>query len=116
MTRRNKFLISSAALAGVAGTAGVVHATQRPPAPRISMEQARATALQAAPGDIVEAEYELENGSWRYSFDIRQGGRIHEVGIDANSGAIVENAYESAEDEADEAGEMDDEDDAGEAS
>lgn len=52
MTRRTKIIISTAALAGVAGTAGIVHATQRAPAPRITMDEARATALQAAPGEI----------------------------------------------------------------
>jgi uncharacterized membrane protein YkoI len=50
--------------------------------------------LKLAPGKIVVAEYETEGGGWRYSFDIRQGKRIHEIGVDANSGKIVENTFE----------------------
>ena len=61
---------------------------------KITMEQAQAIALKAAPGKIVQQEYEKEDGSWRYSFDIRQGSRIHEIGIDAMTGKIVEDSYE----------------------
>ena len=64
------------------------------PEPRLSMDQARRIALKAARGRLVAAEYEKEKGAWRYSFDIRQARRIHEVGVDANSGRIVENAFE----------------------
>lgn len=56
------------------------------------------TALKAAPGAVAEAGYEKENGTWRYSFDIRQGKRIHEIGVDPNTSKIVENAYEPAND------------------
>lgn len=68
------------------------------PAARISKAQAEAIALKAAPGKIVEADYEKEGGAWRYSFDIRQGQRIYEIGVDANSGKIVESSYEKAGD------------------
>ena len=62
------------------------------------MAQARAIALRIAPGKIVDAEYEKEAGGWRYSFDIRQGNRIHEIGVNANNGRIVENKYEGLND------------------
>jgi len=61
---------------------------------RISQAKARAIALKVAPGKIVESDYEKENGGWRYSFDIRQGKRTHEVGVDAFTGKIVESSYE----------------------
>jgi uncharacterized membrane protein YkoI len=67
------------------------HAAQ---AAKITEAQARAIALKAAPGKIVESDYENENGGWRYSFDIRQGQRIHEIGVDAFTGKIVEDSYE----------------------
>lgn len=72
-------------------------AGKAPPA-RLTMPQARAIALKRAPGKIADAEYEKEGGAWRYSFDIRQGRRIHEIGVDANSGRIVEDKFEGLND------------------
>ena len=69
-------------------------ATAPAPAAKLSMAQARIIALKLAPGKVTKQEYEKENGSWRYSFDIMQGKRIHEIGVDANSGRIVENVFE----------------------
>ena len=68
------------------------------PVPKVSKAQAQAIALKAAPGKIVETDYEKENGAWRWSFDIRQGQRTHEIGVDAMTGKIVESSYESAGD------------------
>jgi hypothetical protein len=68
------------------------------PPHKIGEAQARAIALEAAPGKIVESDFEMENGAWRYSFDIRQGNRIHEIGVDANTGKIVESSYETSGD------------------
>lgn len=73
-------------------------APSRAPKAKLTLAQARAIALKAAPGTIVESDYEKEKGAWRYSFDIRQGTRIHEIGVDANSGKIVESSYETAGD------------------
>lgn len=61
---------------------------------KIGMAKAKAIALKVAPGNIIESDYERENGGWRYSFDIRQKKRIHEIGVDAFTGKIVENSYE----------------------
>ena len=74
-------------------TAAIAHSAPVPKA-KLTMAQARAIALKIAPGKIADAEYEKEGGGWRYSFDIRQGKRIHEIGVDANSGKIVEDKYE----------------------
>jgi uncharacterized membrane protein YkoI len=75
------------------GAAVIAHAAPVPHA-KLTMAQARVIALKLAPGKIADAEYEKEGGGWRYSFDIRQGKRIHEIGVDANSGKIVEDKYE----------------------
>lgn len=64
------------------------------PKPRITEAEARAIAHGIAPGTIVESDYERENGAWRYSFDIREGRRIREIGVDATSGKVVEDTYE----------------------
>lgn len=61
----------------------------------ITMAQARAIALKAAPGKVEKAEREREGGGLRYSFDIRQGNRIHEIGVDVATGRIVEDKYEA---------------------
>lgn len=87
-----KFVVVGAIAGTILGMAWGVRAA---PA-KIGMDKARQIALQLAPGDIVKAEYERENGGWRYSFDIRQGDRIHEIGVDAFTGKVVENAFENA--------------------
>ena len=63
---------------------------------RIGTAQARATALKAVPGKITDQELEKEPGGsgLRYSFDIRKGAKTYEVGVDAESGAVLENKVE----------------------
>jgi uncharacterized membrane protein YkoI len=65
-------------------------------AAKVSLDQARAIALKAVPGEITDQELEKEDGSsgLRYSFDIKQGTKTYEVGIDAETGAVVENQPE----------------------
>ncbi|OYV39496.1 MAG: peptidase M4 [Rhodospirillales bacterium 20-64-7] len=69
---------------------------------QVSMQQARQAALQAEPGKIKDAELERENGGsgLRYSFDIKpaNGGTVHEVGVDANTGKILENSVDNGND------------------
>lgn len=77
--------------------AGRAIAAAKPPA-KLTMAQARTIALKKAPGRVEDAEYEKEGGGWRYSFDIRQGKRIHEIGVDANTGRVVEDKYEGLHD------------------
>ena len=57
---------------------------------------ARAAALKAYPGKIVSEELEKESGGsgLRYSFVIRDHTAKHEVGIDAKTGAVLENSIE----------------------
>jgi uncharacterized membrane protein YkoI len=63
---------------------------------KISLPEARTIALKAHPGKITDEELEKEKGGsgLRYSFDIRQGKVTHEVGVDAQSGKVLENKEE----------------------
>lgn len=74
------------------GTTAAVAA--RAPTPKISMAKARAMALKLAPGKLISSEYEKEGGIWRYSFDIQQHGNVQEIGIDGQTGKVVENKSE----------------------
>lgn len=89
MSRKLQIMAGIAALA-IGGTA--IAATA--PAPKVSKAQARAMALKLAPGKIKEGEYEFERGAWRWSFDIQMPGHIQEIGIDAQTGKVVENSNE----------------------
>jgi uncharacterized membrane protein YkoI len=62
----------------------------------IKMVQATAIALKARPGMITDRELEKEKGGsgLRYSFDIKSKGVTYEVGVDAKTGAILENGKE----------------------
>ncbi len=63
---------------------------------KVSMDEARAIALKAHPGKITDAELEKENGGsgLRYSFDIKSGKGTQEVGVDAQTGKVLENKLE----------------------
>ncbi|MFA5170275.1 MAG: PepSY domain-containing protein [Sulfuriferula sp.] len=63
---------------------------------KVTMTEARAIALKAHPGKITDEELEKEGGGsgLRYSFDIRDGKVTHEVGVDAQTGAVLENKEE----------------------
>jgi len=63
---------------------------------KISIAEARAIALKAHPGKITDEELERETGGTglRYSFDIKSGRSTQEVGVDAGTGRVLENAKE----------------------
>jgi uncharacterized membrane protein YkoI len=63
---------------------------------RVSIEEARAIALKAHPGKITDDELEREAGGTglRFSFDIKHGRSVQEVGVDARTGRVLENAKE----------------------
>ncbi len=65
-------------------------------AAKVSIEEARAIALKAHPGKVTDEELEKEKGGsgLRYSFDIRNGKVTQEVGVDAKTGVVLENAPE----------------------
>ena len=64
---------------------------------KFTEEQARATALAAHPGRVVEVEYEIESdGKVSYEIDILQKDNDEvKVEVDATTGKIVEVSYES---------------------
>jgi uncharacterized membrane protein YkoI len=78
----------------VLGAGSAAIAAVKAPAPRVSMAAAKAMALKLAPGKIMSSEYEKEGGAWRYSFDIQQRGHVQEIGIDGQTGKVVENKSE----------------------
>jgi uncharacterized membrane protein YkoI len=92
-----RFLIIGLALA-----AGVAHAATAAPdhqlakQARITPARAQAVALAARPGVVKDQELEKEAGGsgLRYSFDIDAKGRVYEVGVDAKTGQVLENARE----------------------
>ncbi|MGH8274825.1 MAG: PepSY domain-containing protein [Gammaproteobacteria bacterium] len=67
---------------------------------QISLSQARKIATKAFPGKIISQELEKEKGGsgLRYSFDIKQGKIVHEVGVDAKTGKVLENDSEEGGD------------------
>ena len=66
------------------------------PLTKVSLVQARATALAARPGQITDQELERERGGTglRYSFDIKSEGKTFEVGVDGRTGKVLENKAE----------------------
>jgi Skp family chaperone for outer membrane proteins len=74
-------------------------------AKKITIEEARKTALAAENGKIKSEELEKEKGKQIYSFDIEVPNGVHEVNIDAVSGKVAEDSVENAADEAKEAAE-----------
>lgn len=63
---------------------------------KITLHQAQKIALRAFPGKITDEELEKEGGGsgLRYSFDIQKGKIVHEVGVDAITGKVLENNQE----------------------
>jgi uncharacterized membrane protein YkoI len=63
---------------------------------KVSEADAKATALAAHPGTVVETEYELEpDGKASYEFDITEAdGEEVKIEVDATTGKIVETSYE----------------------
>ena len=80
----------------VAGPAAAYTGQRLASQAKITIEQARAIALKAHPGQITDEELEREGGGsgLRYSFDIRNGAVTHEVGVDARTGRVLENKTE----------------------
>jgi uncharacterized membrane protein YkoI len=65
---------------------------------KVTMAQATVIALKAQPGKITDRELEREGGGsgLRYSFDVSSKGVTYEVGVDAQTGAVLENGREGA--------------------
>jgi len=69
---------------------------------KISIEQARATALERVAGKITEEEIEMERGVLVYSIEIRDAnGKTHDVEVNAKTGEIVRVEEETEDDDED---------------
>jgi uncharacterized membrane protein YkoI len=90
--------VSITASAGVAAGAGHFAGSELLPMAKVTLAQARSTALVARPGKITDQELEKERGGTglRYSFDIRSKGKTFEVGVDARTGKVLENDGEGS--------------------
>lgn len=66
---------------------------------KVTMAKATEIALKARPGKILDKELEKESGGsgLRYTYDIRSKGVTYEVGVDAQTGIVLENALDSDE-------------------
>ena len=68
------------------------------PQAAVTIVRARTMATRIVPGTIVSEELEKESGGsgLRYTFDIKGAHGVREVGIDAKTGAVLENSAENA--------------------
>lgn len=84
----------SALIFSLIGTAWAFKGEKYASQATITLQMAESIALKVVPGKIKDKELELENGGsgLRYSFDILYKGKIHEVGVDAKTGKILENS------------------------
>lgn len=95
---KKTLMIAIATLATVGLAVSAPATTMAKPKPKISMAKAKAMALKLAPGRVMSSEYENEGAGWRYSFDIQQKGHVQEIGIDGQTGKVVENKSEGKHD------------------
>jgi uncharacterized membrane protein YkoI len=84
------------ALVGSSGIASAYTGEELAKTAKVTLDEARAIALKAHPGAITDQELEKEGGGsgLRYSFDIKAKGKTFEVGVDAQTGKVLENAAE----------------------
>jgi uncharacterized membrane protein YkoI len=94
----NVLLALAVAATGLASSAQAYPGEKLSRTAKVSLGQATGIALRARPGKVTDKELEREKGgtALRYSFDIRSKGITYEVGIDAQTGAVLENAREGA--------------------
>ncbi|OIQ97859.1 peptidase propeptide and YPEB domain protein [mine drainage metagenome] len=91
------FAVASAAVLGATTAAQAFDGQQYSRDAKISLEQARQTALKELPGaTIIDQELEHEKGGsgLRYSFDLKVGQGKREIGVDAVTGKLLENSVE----------------------
>ena len=96
----NKSFLAASAIALGLGTAVTAHAfdgQQYTKDATITVDQARQIALKAQPEATIsdeELEHEKDGSGLRYSFDVKVGQTEHEIGVDAKTGAVLENSVE----------------------
>ncbi len=90
--------VSLGATGAMAASGGHFAGSNLLPLAKVTLAQARATAIASRPGQITDQELEREGGGTglRYSFDIKSAGKTFEVGVDARTGKVLENKGEGA--------------------
>lgn len=101
MTLSKSNLTIAAAIGAVVATTALASAfpgQQYASQASVTITQARTMAHHVVPGKILSEELEKEAGGTglRYTFDIRGASGVHEVGIDAKSGRVLENSADAA--------------------
>ena len=96
MNRTSIRIAAVVLLAAAPGTAFALEGGALANEATLTLDQARAAALKTQPGTILDQELEHRKGGsgLRYSFDIKVGSVTHEVGIDAKTGAALQNTAE----------------------
>ena len=70
---------------------GKVKKENLPTLAKISMAEALKAAMAAAPGSVLKAELEIEDGNLMYSFDIVTDQKtVLEVEVDAGNGKVLD--------------------------
>ena len=93
-------VISASLMGGASAVSAYTGENEFAKEAKVTLNQARAVALKAFPGEITDQELEKEKGGsgLRYSFDIKSGGGVtHEVGVDAVTGELLENGVEGTD-------------------
>ncbi|HEY8322127.1 MAG TPA: PepSY domain-containing protein [Candidatus Baltobacteraceae bacterium] len=93
---KNLLVLALAALvaAPLAASAAPLKGSQYLSQAKVGLAQARTIALAKERGIIVDQELEKENGGLRYSFDVKVGKIVHEVGVDALTGKVIEDSID----------------------
>lgn len=91
-------LIGALSIATAALTANAYAGEALAKSAKVTIVEARVIALKAHPGKIVDEELEKEGGGTglRYSFDILKDKVTQEVGVDAQTGKVLEDKPEGA--------------------
>ncbi|MDP9111587.1 MAG: PepSY domain-containing protein [Candidatus Eremiobacteraeota bacterium] len=98
ITTFTALLASTTFAVATAATMPALTGANLQPQAKVSLAAAQAKALATEHGVIVAQELEKEAHGLRYSFDIKVGKRIHEVGIDAISGKVLEDSIDNGKD------------------
>jgi len=86
--------LAAAIAAPLAASAAPLKGAQYLPQAKVGLVRARTIALAKERGTIVDQELERENGGLRYSFDVKVGKVVHEVGVDAITGKVIEDSID----------------------
>jgi uncharacterized membrane protein YkoI len=90
--------LAAAIAAPLAASAAPLKGSQYSAQAKIGLAQARTIALSKEHGTIVDQELEKEAGGLRYSFDVKVGKVIHEVGVNAITGKVIEDSIDTGAD------------------